>query len=270
MIPLTGLGIWIWELRACERGDAAAIAAKARRAGVSFVVVKAGEETSNGQVTAGLVNDLRVGGLECAIWWYCRPRSFDSQLAMLKGLQDTAGVRHFVMDAEREWDSPDQRALAGQFAQRLRTTLGPDAFLADAPWARPLSHGSPFPYAAFGAVMDARMPQFYWELAEAEGEAYPHFIEAADAQWAATAADAVICPTLSTVNKDGTKHAPISELALALDRYAARSGVSLWSWQHLSPAEWALLEERAMRPNAIHDPLAGAPVAGLVIPGGNA
>jgi len=243
MTPLHGLGVWIWNLAACERGDPAAIAARARGAGIAWVVVKCGEETSNDQVTAALVEGLRAGGIECAAWWYCRPKALDSQIAMLKGLQERAGVRHFVMDAEAEWDAPDQRAIAAQFAQRLRVALGADAFLADAPWARPVSHRAPFPYAEFGAVMNARMPQFYWELAAPESAA--HFFASADLEWMQTAPGAVVCPALSPVSYDGTKHAPLSELAAALDWYGSRPATSIWSWQHLAPAEWAFLEQRA-------------------------
>ena len=55
------------------------------------------------------------------------------------------------------------------------------------------------------------MPQFYWELAEVEGEAQAHFFDAADAEWEQTAPGIVVCPALSTVNEDGSKHAPVAE-----------------------------------------------------------
>jgi hypothetical protein len=266
--PLQGLAIWIWELDKCEGGNLAAIVAKARVSGVSSVIVKAGEEAANGQVTAALVATFRTAGIEPAIWWYCRPKDFDAQLGMLKALQDRCGVTGFVMDAEAEWDTPDNRPAATQFAARLRAELGPDAWLADAPWSRPVKHGGFFPYAQFGAVMNARMPQFYWELAKPE-EATP-FLADCDLEWQQTAPGQSVCPALCTVNEDGTKHAPVSELAAALDRYAARPLVSIWSWQHLNAAEWALLAQRARTKAPIADPLAGAPVAGLVIPEENA
>lgn len=266
-----GLAIWIWELPACERGDPGAIAAKAKASGVSTVFVKAGSTTDNGQVTAALVARLRTDGIDCVPWWYCVPSGLDAQIALLKSLQERAGATGFAMDAEVEWDKPDQREIAAQFAQRIRDALGKDAWLADAPWARPVSHKAPFPYREFGRVMNCRMPQFYWELAEVAGEPQAHFFDAADAEWEETAPGIVVCPALSTVNEDGTKHAPIGELAAALDRYAARPLVSLWSWQHLTAAEWALLEERAaISPPPAANPLAGIPVPGLVIPGENA
>ena len=144
MTPLTGLGIWVWELDQCEGGNHTAIVAKAKRAGVTWIAVKCGEERSNGQVTAALVQDLAAAGIRPVVWWYCRPKDCPSQIAMLVALK-AIGVTAFIMDAESEWDVPDQRPLAAQFAQSLRAALGPDAFLADAPWARPISHGGILP-----------------------------------------------------------------------------------------------------------------------------
>jgi hypothetical protein len=57
---LSGLGIWIWQLALCERGDPAAIAAKAKRSGVSWVTVKSGDSRPNGQVTPQFVDALRM------------------------------------------------------------------------------------------------------------------------------------------------------------------------------------------------------------------
>lgn len=244
MTPLAGLGLWIWELARCERGDPDDIAARCARAGVGHVITKVGEESPNGQVTRRLVEGLRARGVECAIWWYCRPRSMDAQIAMLLDARDRSGVRQIVMDAEKEWDLPDQRATAGQFATRLRAALGDDVWLADAPWARPVSHRAPFPYREFGAVMNARMPQFYWELAEAQGEPFVHFVATADLEWAQTAPGQVICPAGSCVDYTGARHCPPGELAAFLDRYAGRPSCSVWSWQHLDAAEWAVLEQR--------------------------
>jgi hypothetical protein len=267
MASMTGLWVWVWELHACEGGSVPAILAKANRAGVTGIILKCGEDgPTPEQVTPALVAACAAADVGLAVWWYCRPRAFDAQLAMLRVVQ-AMGMTCFVMDAEVEWDAPDQRAVARGFATRLRAALGPSAFLADAPWARPVKHRAPFPYAEFGSVMDARMPQFYWEIAAPEPQTT--FLADADLEWAQTAPGAVVCPALSPVNYDGTKHAPVAELAAALDRYASRPALSIWSWQHLTPAEWTLLEARAAAQQGIPNPLAGEPVPGLVILGEN-
>lgn len=262
MTNLTGLGIWVWELSHCERGNIDAIITKAQRCGVSWLCVKAGDKTSNGQVTKALVDRLRASGIDCAAWWYSHPSSVDSELTYLSDLVTKAGIRHLIMDAEEPWEreptdwtkTHDWRHEAASYASSLRAAVGPDVYLADAPWARPKSHGGPFPYAEFGDVMDARHPQLYWRLAEVGGETYDRFIAQADLQWAERAPGETICPVGSTVDAQGITHAPLAELGQFLDRYAARPAVSLWSWQHLNAAEWQLLEERANKQRLFVEP----------------
>lgn len=252
MTPLAGLGIWIWELSKCEGGNIAKIIARAKACGVHWVAVKAGEKTPTRQVTPALVAALRAEDIECAAWWYSHPSSVDAELVYLRDLVTRCGVRQLLLDAEEPWERApadwskvrDWRHEAASFAARLRASVGPDVYLADAPWARPRSHGGPFPYAEFGDVMNARHPQFYWELAEAEGEPYEHFVATADLQWAERAPGETICPIGSCVDAQGVRHCPVSELDAFLDRYAARPAVSIWSWQHLNATEWALLEQR--------------------------
>jgi len=249
MTPLAGLGIWIWELDKCERGNLAVIAAKAKACGVSHVIVKAGEEATNGQVTPALVATLRGAGIECAAWWYSRPTAIASQCALLEDLVQRCGVRHIVQDAEKEWDTPDQRPLGAELAQRIRQAIGADCYFADAAWARPALHGGYFPYAEFGGICNARSPQLYWQLAKPDP--CGAFLAQADAEWAKIAPAQLICPTGSPVDYTGAVHAPLSETAAFLDRYAGGQSCSLWSWQHLSTLEWQLLATRARAATAI-------------------
>jgi hypothetical protein len=252
MTPLRGLGIWIWEWNACEGGDLTKILACCKAWGVSWIAVKCGEKTANTQVTPERIAALRAGGVECALWWYSHPSSVDAELAYLNDFVARCGAKHLIMDAEEPWEREptdwskghDWRREAASYAQRLRAMVGPDVYLADAPWARPKSHGGTFPYAEFGEVMNARHPQFYWELAEVAGEPFTHFVATADLQWAERAPGETICPIGSCVDAQGTKHCPPSELAAFDDRYSARPARSIWSWQHLSDAERALLEQR--------------------------
>src|SRR5262249_51265018 len=161
-----GLGIWISEWNRCEGGDLRAIAAKAAASGVSWVAIKAGESTSNGQVTRARVEALRASGIECAAWWDSRPANAADEVALLGDLVSNQGVRHLIQHAELEWESVaaatgervlhDFRMEATAFATEVRSAVGSDVFVADTPWARPKSHRAKFPYAEFGAMTDAR------------------------------------------------------------------------------------------------------------------
>ncbi|WP_394823724.1 hypothetical protein [Pendulispora albinea] len=251
MNMLSGLGIWIWQLAACERGRIDAIAEKAKRCGVSWVAIKAGESRSNGQVTRERVEVLRAAGIECAAWWYSVPTTVSAQIALARDLVHEQGVRHLICDAEFEWEtshdahdklvSHDWRTEARTFAARLRDAVGPDVYLADAPWSIVKAHPI-WPWNEFGAVLDARMDQCYWRLAR---QPFAQFAARADAAWSALAGGPPRCPIGCMVDYHGTDHAPLHELDEFLDHYALAPAHSLWSWQHLSAAEWAVLEQRA-------------------------
>ena len=251
MTSLSGLGIWIWQLAACEHGKVADIVAKAKRCGVTWVAVKAGESRSNGQVTRKLVDAFRAEGIECAAWWYSLPSTTYAQIALVRDLVNNQGVRHLICDAEIEWESQhdadgnvvahDWRATARDFASKLRQAVGPDTYLADAPWPIVSAHPG-WPWKEFGAVLDARMDQCYWMLAK---QPFGHFAARADSNWGALADGPPRCPIGCMVDYAGREHAPVADLDDFLEHYAAAPARSLWSWQHLSPAEWETLERRA-------------------------
>lgn len=239
--PLTGLGIWIWELAKCEGGDLDKIAQRCLSAGVFWVAIKAGGSSSNGQVTRARVEQLRAAGIEVAAWWYSVPGREEAigQYALLRDLVNVHGVHHLVMDAEIEWEQHgDRRLEALGFAQGLRRIIGPETYLADAPW--PIVNAHPtFPWTEFGSIVDARMDQLYWPLSQTP---FLAFAERADRQWANR--HDVRCPIGCMVDYSGTRHAPIADLTAFLDRYRDAPARSLWSWQHISADEWAVLEER--------------------------
>lgn len=244
--PLLGLGVWIWELQRCESGDLDRLIDRATLSGVSWVAIKAGEDRPNGQITRQRVEYMQSAGIDVAAWWYCVPGATDtiSQLAMLKELAEIHGVQHLICDAEIEWEEHgDRRPEAATFAQAIRRAVGPDVYLADAPWPIVSAHPT-WPWGEFGSVVDARMDQSYWMQS---GQPFATFAGRADANWEKRPQD-VRCPIGCTVNYSGTQHAPLSELGAFLDRYADNPARSLWSWQHLSANEWALLAERAKRP----------------------
>lgn len=250
--PLAGLGIWIWELAHCEHGDLDAICARAKACGVRWVAIKSGDSRPNGQMTRARVEQLRAGGLQVAAWWYSVPGTTGLQLAQLQELVERCGIEHFIQDAEIEWErGTDHRSEALFLADQIRKAIG-DAYFADAPWPIIRAHPT-FPFKEFGSIAQARMPQAYYAVASLDGgRPSAKYLDEGDHAWAAPPFDtAPVCPIVSPVNANGSKHTPLSELAAALDRYAGRQAVSIWSWQHLTAPEWALLEQRAQAANPL-------------------
>lgn len=253
MTPLTGLGMWIWQLSHCERGSVFDIARRLVSCGVKWVAVKAGESHDNGQLTPEVIAILRGYGIECAAWWYSRPTTTASEIVLVKNLVEAKGIRHLIMDAEIEWETTrdpvskkivphDWREHAGKFAEQLVDAINDDVFLADAPWAHPKAHPL-FPLDEFGQIMGARMPQFYWFLAN---DRVQHFCDKCDDEWAAIETTVPVCPIGSTLNADGSKHASLKDMGFFLDRYQSAHASSLWSYQHMDPLEWQALKERAI------------------------
>lgn len=244
MTPLSGLGVWIYELRNCEGGDVAKILARCATARVKWVAI----DVRNG-IAPSVVQGFRDAGVECAAWFYSVPGVIETahQIALVKRLV-AQGYLHILIDAETEWESikndagvrvpASRRAEAGPFAQALRAAVGPDVFLGDAPWPIVSSHAG-FPWAEFGAVVDARMDQSYWRLGEKPAA---KFLDWADREWAKMPATPPRCPIGCNVDYTGSKHGDPSEIRVFLERYQDRPALSLWSWQHLNAAEWAVIE----------------------------
>lgn len=268
MTPLRGLGVWIWQLPLCSGGNVDKIIAKFQQARIEWGVVKmgssrSGQVTANGQLTADLIHRFADGGITLGGWWYSTPQSSEDELAMVTELLVTTGVRHLVLDAETEWESVkgpagrivshDWRREAAEFARKLRDICSPDIYLADAPW--PIRSAHPwFPFEEFGNVMNARMPQAYYAAAELDGAGNGNgraFLERMDRQWGPENPVSIpVCPVLSPVNGNGTRHAPLGELAEFERRYQARPARSIWDYQHLLPEEWAILMNRSEGPAA--------------------
>ncbi len=253
MTPLIGLGLWIWDWHECNGGSIEQIISRCMRAGVDWVAIKAGGNHTNGQVTRERVEAFREAGIECGAWWYSVPgdAATAGQLALIHSLVEEQGVEHLICDAESEWEAVkdasgklrpfNHREEAKKFAFDIRTTIGPDVYLADAPWPIISSHRG-FPWQEFGAVVDARMDQLYWALS---GKPFGKFAQWADDNWKTQPATPPRCPIGCNVDYSGQHHGPPEQIGLFLDRYADCQARSLWSYQHLAESEWAVLEQRA-------------------------
>lgn len=270
MNTLTGLGIWVWNWGACEKGDAGAIAAKAKASGFDWIAVRSGESNADGTVTPARVAALRSAGLRVVGWWYSLPRTELEQLDQARALVGM-GIDALIVDAELEWEadkqpdgswkSRDYRSQAFDFGHKLRAVVGEGTYLADAPWPKPKSHPL-WPFAEFGSVMDARHPQAYWGMS---GEPFAEYAPEWEAQWAALRSAVPVCPIAQTISADWKHRAPLLELGSFLERYGSRPARSIWAWPSTSAEEWAFLAARASTP--IPNPLAGD-TEPLVIPGG--
>jgi len=135
--------------------------------GISFIVVKAGEGSTNfpttgAQFNSNLVFQAHAVGLK--IFGYTR--SYGVNVNGEIGVATNAmklGADGYIIDAEVEWESGNLAngpALATQYCNGIKAVY-PTRFLGHAPMPMISLHSS-FPYKEFGIGCDAVMPQDYW------------------------------------------------------------------------------------------------------------
>jgi hypothetical protein len=225
-----GNGMWIHQVARSERGDPAAIAARAKRAGLSYVVVKAAHgPTWWPQFSRPLVDALHLAGVRVCAYQRALGR-VPAREARVLARAARVGADCLVIDAEIEYER--KYAQAARYIDALRDVVG-DAFpvgLTSFPYIH-VHRG--FPYSVFLGPRGAQvnLPQLYWKLL-------------------GTNTDGVFANSWALNAIYGRPIRPLGQVfgrpgrgaLLRFRRVAARhgvSGVSWWVWQHAGPTEWS-------------------------------
>ena len=232
-LALQGNGMWIWEAGRSEGGDAVAIAARARSAGMSTVFIKSSDGGSSRwpQFNPGFVAALKANGLKVCAWQFVYGNDPAGEAAM--GADAVAdGADCLVIDAETQYEG--KYAAAQQYMTALRAAVGPSypIGLTSFPY---VDYHPRLPYSVFlgpgGA--QANLPQVYWK--DIGGTV-----------------DAVSARTLAANRIYGAPIAPLGQtygnpaaedIARFRSLWAAygSAGLSWWSWQATGEAEWGVL-----------------------------
>ena len=230
-----GNGMWIWELSRSDGGDVAAIAARARAAGISTVFVKSSDGPANrwAQFNPELVAALHANGLRACAWQFVYGNDPLAEASL--GADAIAdGADCLVIDAESQYKG--KYAAAQQYMAALRATVGPNypLGLTSFPY---VDYHPTLPYSVFLApgAAQANLPQVYWK--DIGGTV-----------------DAVSGRTLAQNRIYGTAIAPLGQTydsAAPEDIARFRSlwagygsaGLSWWSWQHTAEPGWAALAQ---------------------------
>jgi hypothetical protein len=158
-----GQGMWIWYVSASEKGNVAAIVARAHAAGVTTVYVKSSDGASNywSQFSPQLVQELHANGLKVCAWQYVYGSNPAGE-ANLGARAVTNGADCLVIDAESQYEG--KYAAAQTYINDLRALIGPNYPLGLASFPYVSFHPS-LPYSVFlgpnGAQYNA--PQMYWK-----------------------------------------------------------------------------------------------------------
>jgi hypothetical protein len=231
-------GMWIWYVTRSNGGDVPAIIARAERARVGTVYIKAGDgSTGWSQFTGSLVGALHAGGLKVCAWQFVYGDAPYKE-ANVGAAAVAKGADCLIIDAEGQYEG--KYAAADQYISKLRAQIGPDfpVSLAAFPYA---DFHPAFPYSVFlgpGAAQ-FNQPQMYWKAIGASvGRVYAHTFVFN------RVFERPILPIGQTYDDPGAK--TIKRFRRYALNYGA-GGVSWWSWQDTGGREWGVLGGRVRK-----------------------
>ena len=175
-MSLEGKGLFTWKIPNCEKGDPAAIAATARSAGLTHVMLKVADGTIvyNGNwgipqdLVTPVVNNLRAQGIEVWGWHYVYGEEPVREANVAIQRIQQYNLDGYVIDAEKEYKQEGRKAAAKTFMTRLRTAF-PSLDIALSSYRFPSLHQQ-LPWAEFLEGCNINMPQVYWMQAHNAGE----------------------------------------------------------------------------------------------------
>lgn len=252
-----GDAMWIWQASESAGGDSAAIVARARAAGLEFVVVKAAQGAQWWpQFNRAFVTALKAGGLRVCAYQRALARQ-PAREARTLARAVAEGADCLVIDAEIEYEG--RYAQAQTYVDALRDAVG-DAFpvaLTSFPYIH-VHRG--FPYSVFLGPRGAQvnMPQIYWKLLGTSTR------RAFATTWPLNAVyGRPIRPIGQAWARPG--RAEILRFRRLAQAHGA-TGVSWWVWQHAREAEWSAIGAPLTVPQRAGAPARGA-VAATLRPG---
>jgi hypothetical protein len=230
--PFDRQGMWVWYVERSEGGSVPAIVARAKRAGIGTVYIKAGDGAGAwSQFSAGLVRALHHGGLDVCAWQFVYGDSPAAE-ARVGAAAVAKGADCLAIDAEGDYEG--KYASADLYIRKLRGAIG-DSFplsLAAFPY---VDYHPSFPYSVFlgpgGATYD--QPQMYWKAIGTSVRAVYEHTYLYNRLWGHP-----IYPVGQTYESPG--RGPLK----LFRRFAASYGglaPSWWSWQETSGREWGAL-----------------------------
>jgi peptidoglycan hydrolase-like protein with peptidoglycan-binding domain len=228
-----GQGMWIWYVSKSDGGSVASIAAQAHAAGVTTVLVKSSDGSTNywEQFSPALVQELHANGLKVCAWQYVYG-SDPAGEAELGARAVANGADCLVIDAEAEYEG--RYAAAQTYIADLRAKIGTGypLGLASFPY---VSYHPTFPYSVFLGPNGAQfnLPQMYWKaIGQSVDTVY------ANTYIANRIYGRPIFPLGQTY--EGVSAADLLRFREEAVDYGA-SGLSFWDWQETSASGWSTL-----------------------------
>jgi len=239
-------GMWIWYISRSNGGNVPQIIARAHRARIGTVYVKASDgSTGWSQFTSSLISALHAGGLKVCAWQFVYG-SAPYKEANLGAAAAAKGADCLIIDAEGQYEG--KYASADKYIRKLRSRVGPNfpVSLAAFPY---VDYHPGFPYSVFLGPGGAQynQPQMYWKtIGTSVGNIYAHTY----------LYNRVYQRPIYPIGQ--TYEAPGLGTMKRFRRYAINygaTGVSWWSWQETTGSEWGVLAKRVGRMNGVQPSL---------------
>ncbi len=163
---ITGKGFYIWIISRCEGGNPQAIAAKAKEAGLSHVLIKVADGpypynvVNKVDLVPALAAELKAAGIQVWGWQYIYGSTPTNEAVTAIHRVQTLGLDGFVVNAEAEFKKAGRAETAKAYMKILRAGI-PDKPVALSSYRYPSYHPE-FPFRAFLDRCDLAMPQVYW------------------------------------------------------------------------------------------------------------
>ncbi len=174
-MDLKGKGFYIWKIKNCEGGDPDKIAARAREAQLTHVLIK----IANGiyaynydwdqhlDLVPPVAQALKARGIKVWGWHYLYGDSPIGEARKAVERVQELSLDGYVIDAEGPFKKPGKRDAAKRFMQELRRSL-PNYPIGLTSYRYPSYHPQ-FPWREFLEGVDFNMPQVYWVSAHNPG-----------------------------------------------------------------------------------------------------
>lgn len=234
MDELLGKGYYLWQLPRCDDGDPARIAARAKAADLSHLMIKIADggywdynvdKERNLDLVPPVLSAVKAEGIQVWGWHYVRGDQpiVEAQRA-IKRISEL-GVDGYVIDAEEEYRDRSKATAAGRFMEELRRQF-PDLPMALSTYRYPRTHAE-LPFDEFLQACDYAMPQVYFEQAHNPEEQLQRSVD----QYMDLKHARPVIPTAPTYKRGDWRPTPDEiQRLLARAKESGLTGANAWSW----------------------------------------
>ncbi|HEX6687616.1 MAG TPA: peptidoglycan-binding domain-containing protein [Solirubrobacterales bacterium] len=252
--PFDRQGMWIWYVDRSDGGSVERIVARARRAGIGTLYIKAGDGGGAwSQFNETLVGALHAAGIDACAWQFVYGDSPVAE-ARVGAAAARRGADCLAIDAEGSYEG--KYAAADRYLRALRGRVG-SAFplsLAGFPY---VDYHPSFPYSVFfgpeGATVN--QPQMYWQAIGTSVRAVYEHTYLFNRLWGHP-----IYPLGQTYG--GTARKDIVRFRRFAESYGGLAP-SWWDWQETGSTGWGALGARIAGPVFGYRPIVFHPVLKL-------